>query len=54
VTSDFIDPVISDGVELAPDCRKAGDMTTKSSATTTTKAATAAKRPATLNSPVRL
>ena len=44
---------MSDGVELATDCREAGFMTTKTSATTATTAATAAKRAATLNSAAR-
>jgi flavin reductase (DIM6/NTAB) family NADH-FMN oxidoreductase RutF len=41
---------MSDGVELATDCREAGFIIAKSSATTATTAATAATRAATLNS----
>jgi hypothetical protein len=44
---------MSDGVELATDCREAGFMITNSSATTVTMAATAATRAATLNSAAR-
>jgi hypothetical protein len=44
---------MSDGVELATDCREAGFMITKSSATTATTAATAPTRAATLNSAAR-
>jgi len=49
----LVDPVMSEGVELATDCREAGFMMTNSSTTTATTPATAAKRAATLNSAAR-
>ena len=49
----LVDPVMSEGVEPATDCREAGFMMTNSSATTTTTPATAATRAATLNSAAR-
>jgi len=49
----LVDPVMSEGVEPATDCREAGFMMTNSSATTTTTPATAATRAATPNSAAR-
>ena len=49
----LVDPVMSEGVELATDWREAGLMITNSSATTVMTLATAATRAATLNSAAR-
>ena len=49
----LVDPVMSEGVEPATDCREAGFMMTNSSATTVTTPATAATRAATLSSAAR-
>jgi hypothetical protein len=48
-----MDPVMSEGVELATDWREAGFMITNSTTTTVTTPATAATRAATLNSAAR-
>ena len=49
----LVDPVMSEGVEPATDCREAGFMMTNSSATTATTPVTAATPAATLNSAAR-
>ena len=49
----LVDPVMSEELEPATDCREAGFMMTNSNAATATTTATAATRVATLNSAVR-